>query len=263
MNRTITIALVTVLIISATLWAASTNAQSIPKPSVPEFTVKYVDRSHDLPATYDIDPYTGKNITTQETQHIQDKIIEVSIKNPAFTPYVDTDNRSINLYYSIQIRGHFNGSWFYLDDGYYGTDNHYAGSDFNSEYTTFQYGLAGNNGTDGLRCIGIPENGQADLQVQAFIGYNTKIIDGITMMGEVSHYVFTGESSDWSQTQTVTLTAPAMANPTITPTDPNTQSGIVPQLNWEKIALVVAFVGIAVLAVAVLALWRRLPKRAK
>jgi hypothetical protein len=32
---------------------------SIPKPSVPEFTVKLVDSSYDIPASSLIDPYTG------------------------------------------------------------------------------------------------------------------------------------------------------------------------------------------------------------
>lgn len=33
---------------------------SISKPSVPEFTVKYVDNSYDVPPTYGIDQYTGE-----------------------------------------------------------------------------------------------------------------------------------------------------------------------------------------------------------
>ncbi len=39
------------------------NAQSIPKPSVPEFTLRYVVQPYYIPATtptYTIDPYTGE-----------------------------------------------------------------------------------------------------------------------------------------------------------------------------------------------------------
>ena len=41
------------------------NAQSIPKPSVPEFTLQIADHSYDVPAktTSTTDPYTGKTTT--------------------------------------------------------------------------------------------------------------------------------------------------------------------------------------------------------
>lgn len=41
---------------------ASTDVNEIPKPSIPEFTVKLVDNSYDVTTTYSIDPFTGENI---------------------------------------------------------------------------------------------------------------------------------------------------------------------------------------------------------
>jgi hypothetical protein len=41
------------------------NAQTIPKPSVPEFTAKFVDHSYIVSASTTVDPYTGKEITHQ------------------------------------------------------------------------------------------------------------------------------------------------------------------------------------------------------
>ncbi len=38
----------------------SAFAQLIPTPSIPEFTLKYIDYSYDVPPTYKIDEYTGE-----------------------------------------------------------------------------------------------------------------------------------------------------------------------------------------------------------
>ena len=64
------------------------NAQSTLKPYVPEFTLKYLDNSYDVPPTYGTDPYTGNNVTTQAGYHVQNESVEVIIKNQPFTSYV-------------------------------------------------------------------------------------------------------------------------------------------------------------------------------
>jgi hypothetical protein len=61
------------------------TAQSIPKPSVPEFTLSYSDKSYSVPPTYDIDPYTGKSIITQDGYYVKNASVEVTIKNQPFT----------------------------------------------------------------------------------------------------------------------------------------------------------------------------------
>jgi len=58
--------LVVVLAMFSQLMVTTVYAQSIPKPSAPEFTVKYVDNSYDLPPTYGIDEYTGQNVTKDQ-----------------------------------------------------------------------------------------------------------------------------------------------------------------------------------------------------
>jgi ABC-type oligopeptide transport system substrate-binding subunit len=62
-----------------------TAAQAIPKPSVPEFTSKYVDHSYDIPPTYGIDQYTGKTVETKQGEHIDNRTVEITIKNEPFT----------------------------------------------------------------------------------------------------------------------------------------------------------------------------------
>jgi hypothetical protein len=50
------------------------SAQSNPKPSVPQFSVHWADRSYDIPQTTSTDPYTGKSITNP-AQHVTNKTI--------------------------------------------------------------------------------------------------------------------------------------------------------------------------------------------
>ena len=79
-----------------------TEPASIPKPSVPEFTVKAVSHPYDVPTTYSTDPYTGETIT-HEGYHVENKSIEVWIKNQPFTPYADADGHEINPGHAIQF----------------------------------------------------------------------------------------------------------------------------------------------------------------
>ena len=94
---------------------------SITKPSVPEFTVKLVDSSYDVPTTYSIDPYTGENVT-HAGSHVERRSIEVKIKNQPFTPYYDESSGwNISFYYNIRIKGYYSEDWIELyraSDGY-------------------------------------------------------------------------------------------------------------------------------------------------
>ncbi len=61
-------------------------AQSIPTPSMPQFTVKFVNASYSVTST---NSYTGEN----ETQLISNNSIEVTIKNQPF----DYSNQRFSL----------------------------------------------------------------------------------------------------------------------------------------------------------------------
>ena len=85
---------------------------SIPKPDVPTFTAKLVDRSYDVPATSSIDPYTGQ-IVNNPAHHVENLTIEISIKN-------QPNEQNNNLYYNIRTKGHFSVDWdspLYPSDG--------------------------------------------------------------------------------------------------------------------------------------------------
>src|SRR3990172_3290742 len=86
MNKKFVLLLILILTASS-LTAVNLANASIPKPSVPEFTLKLVDSSYDEPTTYSTDPYTGKQVT-HEGYHVESRTIELKIKNQPFTPFL-------------------------------------------------------------------------------------------------------------------------------------------------------------------------------
>ena len=113
MNKTALILILT-LTVSSLMIAESTSAQSIPKPSVPQFTLTYHAILYYVPPTYAIDHYTGENITVSYEHWIRQTSIEVTIENQPFSPYVITDNgdnRTTNLYFSVRSKGQFEEEW--------------------------------------------------------------------------------------------------------------------------------------------------------
>jgi hypothetical protein len=73
-------------------------AQTPPKPSTPEFSLKFIQTSETI--TH-IDPYTGEK--TYET--IDKNTIEVKIKNQSFKEKLN--DVKYYLFYTVTVRGHF------------------------------------------------------------------------------------------------------------------------------------------------------------
>ena len=90
MRKRATLLLIGVLVLSSLVMVETAFAQSIPTPSVPEFTVKYVDNSYDVPPTYGTDQYTGQTIIIQDGYHVDNRSIQFIIKNQPFAPYADS-----------------------------------------------------------------------------------------------------------------------------------------------------------------------------
>jgi hypothetical protein len=94
-----------------------TETASISKPSVPEFTVELADHSYDVPSydvptTYGIDQYTGKNVTISEGYHVEgyhveNKTIDITIVNQ---PFVSPDNYT-HFGYNVRVKGPFGENW--------------------------------------------------------------------------------------------------------------------------------------------------------
>ncbi len=257
-SKTLALLLALTIIISGLLLTIKpANAQTIAKPSVPEFTATLVDHSYDTPAstpTYTIDPYTGeqKQISSgSPSYHIENKSIEIRIKNQRFTPYNDSEGRPIGLYYNVRHKGSFGSHWTYDPFMLDGISTHnYGGWDMtylvpyspsNTEYTTITYQLGK---------AGVSNYGKMDFQVQTQIGYIWA--NGNDFMQRVYGvtYNFTGESSDWAPIQTVTITE--TPSQTSTPSTPTTS---VPELSGLAIMPLL----VLMLAVAVLLRRRKTP----
>jgi len=242
-------------------------AQSTTKPSVPEFTLKLEAHPYDVPPTYGIDPYTGENVTTQSGYHVENKTIEVTIKNQPFTPYTDTENNTVNLHYLVRVKGHFDDSWVELGH------IHSSGS----VYTQVSYALG--QGALYPILMNVPVRGKLDFQVEALAGYYTPVYHTLYQVGEDFH----GETSRWSNTQTITIvesaptatptpspsqstptpneSASPSQNPTATLGSSDTQSGVLFGLSGEQIALVVSCISVVVLVVAGLLVYFKKRKR--
>src|ERR1700693_517879 len=129
------------------------NAQTIPKPSVPEFSIRYVDFSYGIPANTSIHPFTGKTVTNP-AQYIVNQTIQISIKN-------QTISSSDYLYYQIRMKGHFSQEW---------TNISFVQANPQSAYTVLIYALLGNNASGHFdSSLEISSGGSADFQVQAQI----------------------------------------------------------------------------------------------
>jgi hypothetical protein len=285
MGKLATLLLIAVLMVSSLILVESTYAATS-KPSIPEYTVKLVDRSYTVPLTYtnSTNPYTGQQETsTQGGYHVENKTIDVTIKNQPFTP-TNIDGNITQLFYVIRWKGHFENwaeSAFSTADFYYYLNNVGTPAS-NSDYTVKTYTLAsfGN----------IPEDGQVDFQVKAQVGYS------FLYYGQHAHIQPIGtnfqlvEESGWSSIQTVNIsgnsfspiptTSPSQSTPAPTiqppqstpnPTAPATsiqnplateepsfvQTGILLGLDWERVVLIVMAAAIVVMAVGMVVLWRK------
>jgi hypothetical protein len=163
----------------------------VAKPAVPQFSIQYTDNSYDIPESYSTDPYTGQQIVNP-SRHVGDVVIEIKIKNQAFTQYQMQDPNgtgilNIYFYYNVRSKGHFGTEWgqFY---GYH--NNNCPIQAYGAEYTTLT-----------VKLQEFPEGNQVDYQVKAMIGYETT-----EYIGPYPQPVIIGEDSGWSSTLTLVYT---------------------------------------------------------
>jgi hypothetical protein len=235
-GKEISLLLVVILAISSLIMTESAFAQSIPKPSVPEFTLKYVDKSYDVPpkTTTTTDPYNGKITTTNiPGYHVKNFSIEVSIKNQPF-PSTINGNKS-SLWYDVQIKGHYGGDW---SDQYPSSIMSPTSlpwpTQSSSAYTLLSFPASYRTGDE------------VDFQVKAISGYQYSY--DTYFYGQQPHIVplrindFIHEESGWSNIRTITIAdgsvlTSASSNPTPTPTVPEFSSWTIPWLFTVMVAL--------------------------
>jgi hypothetical protein len=253
MRKNATLLLIAILTVSSLIMVGSAFAQSAPKPSVPEFTVEFVDRSYDVPVTYttSTDPFTGQPVTTSSGgNHVTNRTIDVKIKNQPYSK-VNTENGNVvQLYYAVRTKGHFT-DWTPVASGGYSFTRVLAST---SDYTVVTLVIGSENDIlMGYADVVIPDGGQEDFQVNAQAGYEYLYGRNAVIFGTKFETV---EESGWSSTQTITLgegqapvsspaSTPTPTAPNMGPTSPPSQEPLLTQEQLEMVA------GVAV-AVAVL-----------
>jgi hypothetical protein len=168
---------------------------TIPTPSVPEFTLKYIDNSYDVPTTTTtfstIDPYTNRTITrnaTQQGYHVTKLDVEVTIKNQPFPSTINGNNS--NLYYDIAAAPHF-GNYTFSYPNVQSPDSLTLQS--STEYTVVN-----------VSANSFPPSGEVDFRVSAILGYTYRhsIPDHIL---PIYSDVFVYAASNWTDAQTITI----------------------------------------------------------
>jgi len=240
MSKVLALMLFALLVFSNLAIVSSVLAESTPKPSVPEFTVKVVSHPYDIPTTYYTDPYTGETITN-EGAHFENKSIEVWIKNQPFTPYDDAEGREVNLYYNVRVKGHFEEDWS-LPITFSESDSAERLPQSSSEYTVLS--LANYYELDA----------QVDYQVEAIVGhfYTDYYPEGHAIQFPITVFQV-DETSGWSETQTIKIgesqtsspepTIPTSPTPSLEPTSSPYNE---PQVTGQELILGIA-VTVAVL----------------
>jgi len=171
------------------------NAQTIVKPSIPEFQIKVTDHSQTLPPVYEIDQFTGKNITIREGATFKWRTLEFIIKNQ---PVQDPNN----LYYNIRYMGEYANNWTYLYHG-----DTFVRAEL-GQTTTITFLVSGQALSGNSYYLPIPVGATVDFQMEAMMGNIFRKSPEFA-----SGYEFRGETSGWSSTQTVTIPDSPNPNP--------------------------------------------------
>ena len=188
---------------------APTPTPLYPKLLVPDFTVNFIASSPE--------------------------VIELTIKNQ---PFNNNNIYHYSFFYNVRVKTN-DSNWTNIynpEDGYPAQSNTY--------YTVLSfYSTSNSNGyfTDTAsqyNGIYAPSDAKLDFQVQAMIGFRERGI----YSGGIMPYVFTGETSDWSSTQTLTISTNVSPSPISTPIPPEFQP-------WTILLLLIIIVMFAVLFV--------------
>jgi hypothetical protein len=226
MSKRATLLFIAILAVSSLILVESAFAQSITKPSVPEFTLKLADHSYDVPATYSIDPHTGQNIT-HPGYHVENKTVDITIKNQPFVSSIN--GTTYQLYYNVRHKGSFEDTWTELSWTEYTSGTLVPQS--NSQYTVISYSTQS-----------YPINASLDFQIQALMGCYYQRTPQDPFLPTVTYFgVPAAGESKWSSIQTIIISAstPSTPLPTTTPS-PTNYTGV--HLTEQEVIIIVAIV---------------------
>jgi hypothetical protein len=256
-NR-VSMVILTFILVTASLLLAS--AQSIPKPSTPEFTVKFVDRSYTVEESSHINQFTGE-LEVFPAHRVLNYTVELAIKNQQIAPAMVSGGNA-EFRYDVNVKGRFAQNWTIMYLEFEGPKSS------SSDYTliTYELVLSPTYPEQGVQLrgfdfrsntiTGIPPNSQLDFRVRAMYGamhrsYNPNETLQILMFP----WVFTGESSGWSSTQTITIPAFSTTSPTLPPdSTPSPYNTYPSTFLSDNTQLTIIAIVVAVLAVIIASL---------
>ena len=241
LSKCLCLCLVVILLASSLLMVKLTNAETIPTPATPQFSMKLADHSYYVQpiTTTTINPYNGEKITnTQPGYYVQNLTIDLTIQNQ---PYPSTiDGNPSFVFFNVQIKGHYGQDWTEL-------------------YPYYSNSLTQSNGQ--YTVISLPANYQAgdeiDVQVQAAIGYKIVTYIGHPPLDVYTESVdFQHTTSNWSPTQTFKMPDNSTATPT--PTVPNTSTATPTVQEFPITAILSLLIALPLLCTVIVKKRRRL-----
>jgi hypothetical protein len=227
------------------------KAQSTPQPSVPEFTLYLEGPNYIQNTTYSLDSNTGQ-IVAKIGYTNPYSYLEVHIKNQS------PDNIYGNPYYNIRMKYHNSTNWVEAYSIFSGLDYPYPRQVNDSDFTDLGFSI------EGTTVIGIVAGTQVDVQVEAIYGLVGPL--NLTSNSPLSpHWGWmTDSTSDWSNTQTISVPANVPLSPTPTlsssptstpPTTPtSTTANSSPSTSFLLITNIISLIVIAILLAVIIAL---------
>lgn len=212
------------------------NAQiEVTTPIIPAFNVTFQTYSEYIPPIYGVDPSTGKAVMTKAGYTQLDQWVDVNIGGQPFVRYNNSAGQLISLNYEIRWKGNHDTSWQTVPQGIHFGDaaDPWASQAIGCLISVGFKGISSGGGAEGYMALLDPNATQIDFQVEAMIGYYN------------SNDAFVGQSSGWSNTQT--LQVQVVPNPTPTPTLTATSTPTVPEFSW--LAVVPLFVSLLCIAI--------------
>ena len=231
-RKSLAVLLIVTLFASSLLLIESSSAQSTIKPDVPQFRIVLVKHSYDSAPVTSTDPFTGST-TIEPSVHYDWLTVDLVITNQNLPEQEQSEGYSYKgLMFNVRYKGHFSGDWQNISwpNGqleYY--SGPYMPHKSGYKYTIFSLKLQGNMDFNTIESasngalpsndipqgtIGLSINGTADFQVEALYGTSYKYM-GVPL-GE---WVFSGQESGWSSTQSITINeADAVSGPIDNPT---------------------------------------------
>jgi hypothetical protein len=226
-NTSKTLALILILMMAILcarlLTVKPAYAQSTPTPSVPQFTLQLVGPPVRVNTTYSLDTNTGQ-IVAKIGYTNEYSAVNITIKNQFFS-----DLGSNTFYYNVRIKPHNSADNWTVLWTLPGSESFPRQS--NSEYTIIPLGIDGPVYTEYFVYPEIPVGTEIDIQVEAMIGVIAPT--GFSPLYGPYGAAFSGETSAWSSTQTVTVPeniplsptpAPSSSTSPLTPTETPTST---------------------------------------